>query len=229
MPSRRHGALPRRRRRDQDPHVRPRSTPRQGRLRGGVLDAGSLHGRILRRQGGGQVDAREGTRAPEDPRRDSHPPRCLQPARRPFRPVFRRRRQRLHPHGALQQQDARRRRETARGLSEREVACYAREIVAAVAHLHANRVIHRDLKLGNLFLTPAGLDEAGAGPGSDPDLEEPAAGGRLKIGADSRVASIATTSGRPPSAGRPITSRRKCWPEVKEAGTRTRWTCGRSG
>ena len=68
------------------------------------------------------------------------------------------------------------------GLSEREVACYAREIVAAVAHLHANRVIHRDLKLGNLFLTPAGLDEAGAGPGSDPDLEEPAAGGRLKIG-----------------------------------------------
>ena len=114
MPSRRHGALPRRRRRDQDPHVRPRSTPRQGRLRGGVLDAGSLHGRILRRQGGGQVDAREGTRAPEDPRRDSHPPRRLQPARRPFRPVLRRRRQRLHPHGALQQQDARRRRETTR-------------------------------------------------------------------------------------------------------------------
>jgi hypothetical protein len=33
-----------------------------------------------------------------------------------------------------------------------------------------------------LFLTPAGLDEAGEGPGTDPALEMITAGGRLKIG-----------------------------------------------
>ena len=97
----------------------------------------------------------------------------------------------------------------ARGrLTEPECAAYAREIVTAVAHLHAHRVIHRDLKLGNLFLTPAGLDEAtgsgedsaagaaarggggassdggaGGGPGSDAALDDSVAtGGRLKIG-----------------------------------------------
>ena len=94
----------------------------------------------------------------------------------------------------------------ARGrLTEPECAAYAREIVTAVAHLHAHRVIHRDLKLGNLFLTPAGLDEAtggggedssadrnerggggasaGGGPGSDPALDDSVTtGGRLKIG-----------------------------------------------
>lgn len=43
-------------------------------------------------------------------------------------------------------------------LTEPECAAYTREIVTAVAHLHAHGVIHRDLKLGNLFLTPAGLD-----------------------------------------------------------------------
>jgi len=48
-------------------------------------------------------------------------------------------------------------------LDEAEAACYLREIVTAASHLHAMRVIHRDLKLGNLFLTPAGLDEAGGG------------------------------------------------------------------
>ena len=73
-------------------------------------------------------------------------------------------------------------------LTESECAPYAREIVAAVAHLHRDcGVIHRDLKLGNLFLTPAGLDEAlssgEGGPGMDEDLgADPSAGTRLKIG-----------------------------------------------
>ena len=37
-------------------------------------------------------------------------------------------------------------------LSEIEVQCYALQIVSALQYLHAHRVIHRDLKLGNLFL-----------------------------------------------------------------------------
>ena len=68
----------------------------------------------------------------------------------------------------------------ARGrLTEPECAAYAREIVTAVAHLHAHRVIHRDLKLGNLFLTPAGLDEATGGGGG---CEDSAAGGNRRGG-----------------------------------------------
>ena len=38
-------------------------------------------------------------------------------------------------------------------LTELEVQCYLVQIIAAVKYLHAHRVIHRDLKLGNLFLT----------------------------------------------------------------------------
>ena len=88
-------------------------------------------------------------------------------------------------------------------LSEAQCAPYLREIVSAVYHLHVEkRVIHRDLKLGNLFLTPAGLDEAciantdrrghsssdeddrsTSGPGSDEELGvDPKLGTRLKIG-----------------------------------------------
>jgi polo-like kinase 1 len=37
-------------------------------------------------------------------------------------------------------------------LTELEVQCYTVQIVQALKYLHANKVIHRDLKLGNLFL-----------------------------------------------------------------------------
>lgn len=37
-------------------------------------------------------------------------------------------------------------------LHELEVMCYVNQICAAVKYLHCHRVIHRDLKLGNLFL-----------------------------------------------------------------------------
>ena len=37
-------------------------------------------------------------------------------------------------------------------LSENEVRYYALQILDALEYLHKNRVIHRDLKLGNLFL-----------------------------------------------------------------------------
>ena len=45
-------------------------------------------------------------------------------------------------------------------LSLPEAAAYLREIVPAVASLHRAKIIHRDLKLGNVFLTAAGADEA---------------------------------------------------------------------
>jgi len=38
-------------------------------------------------------------------------------------------------------------------LTELEVQCYAVQIIKALKYLHSHRVIHRDLKLGNLFLS----------------------------------------------------------------------------
>lgn len=40
-----------------------------------------------------------------------------------------------------------------RRLSELEVMCYLLQILSAMKYLQTNRVIHRDLKLGNLFLS----------------------------------------------------------------------------
>ena len=37
-------------------------------------------------------------------------------------------------------------------LHELEVQCYTAQIIAALKYLHSHRIIHRDLKLGNLFL-----------------------------------------------------------------------------
>lgn len=38
-------------------------------------------------------------------------------------------------------------------LTELEVQCYVIQLIKALKYLHSHRVIHRDLKLGNLFLT----------------------------------------------------------------------------
>ena len=38
-------------------------------------------------------------------------------------------------------------------LTELEVQCYAVQIIKALKYLHSHRVIHRDLKLGNLFIS----------------------------------------------------------------------------
>lgn len=38
-------------------------------------------------------------------------------------------------------------------LTELEVQCYCLQIISGLKYLHAHRVIHRDLKIGNLFLT----------------------------------------------------------------------------
>lgn len=38
-------------------------------------------------------------------------------------------------------------------LTELEVQCYMQQLILAMKYLHAHRVIHRDLKLGNLFLS----------------------------------------------------------------------------
>lgn len=37
-------------------------------------------------------------------------------------------------------------------LTELEIKCYLMQILNGIAYLHQNKVIHRDLKLGNLFL-----------------------------------------------------------------------------
>mmetsp|Transcript_31604 Transcript_31604/g.30916 ORF Transcript_31604/g.30916 Transcript_31604/m.30916 type:complete len:115 (+) Transcript_31604:280-624(+) len=37
-------------------------------------------------------------------------------------------------------------------LHELEVQCYALQMITAMKYLHGHRIIHRDLKLGNLFL-----------------------------------------------------------------------------
>lgn len=39
-----------------------------------------------------------------------------------------------------------------KALTEAEVRYYARQILLGVIYLHQHRIIHRDLKLGNLFL-----------------------------------------------------------------------------
>jgi polo-like kinase 1 len=38
-------------------------------------------------------------------------------------------------------------------LTELEVQCYASQVIQGLKYLHAHRVIHRDIKLGNLFLS----------------------------------------------------------------------------
>lgn len=38
-------------------------------------------------------------------------------------------------------------------LTELEVQCYLQQIISALVYLHAHKVIHRDLKLGNFFLS----------------------------------------------------------------------------
>ena len=69
------------------------------------------------------------------------------------------------------------------GMGETHAACYVREALTATAHLHSIRIVHRDLKLGNLFLTQEGLEEIdAAGPGWNDALGKRGGPGRLKIG-----------------------------------------------
>eukprot|EP00055_Hartaetosiga_balthica_P011250 m.50484 g.50484 ORF g.50484 m.50484 type:complete len:896 (-) comp7515_c0_seq1:271-2958(-) len=46
--------------------------------------------------------------------------------------------------------------ELERGLEEQQIRGVAKQLLYALAHLHANHVIHRDLKAGNLLLTHEG-------------------------------------------------------------------------
>ena len=46
---------------------------------------------------------------------------------------------------------------------------YVAQAAAGLAHLHAHRILHRDLKSSNLFLTRRG-GGGGGGPSADPEL-----------------------------------------------------------
>ena len=88
------------------------------------------------------------------------------------------------------------------------------EAVAATAYLHSMRVIHRDLKQGNLFLTDEGLAEIkaeGGGPGTRESLGKQAAPKRLKMSAtlDWRARWKTTVNDERPSVGRRITSHQR--------------------
>ena len=48
-----------------------------------------------------------------------------------------------------------------------EVKCLTQQLLLATAHLHANFVMHRDLKLSNLLLADDGTLKVGAAPVSD--------------------------------------------------------------
>ena len=37
-------------------------------------------------------------------------------------------------------------------LTELEVQCYLLQILSAISHIHSKRIIHRDIKIGNLFI-----------------------------------------------------------------------------
>ena len=39
-----------------------------------------------------------------------------------------------------------------RAITEPEVRYFVKQVIEAVSYLHINKVIHRDLKLGNLFI-----------------------------------------------------------------------------
>ena len=54
----------------------------------------------------------------------------------------------LCPHQTLNEFIKRRKR-----ITEIEAQCYLHQLALALKHLHNNKVIHRDLKLGNLFLS----------------------------------------------------------------------------
>ena len=49
-------------------------------------------------------------------------------------------------------------------LTEPQIACITKEMCSALAFLHSNKVIHRDLKAGNVLLTADGAVKLGETP-----------------------------------------------------------------
>ena len=48
-----------------------------------------------------------------------------------------------------------------RTLTEKQIAAVMRMALQGLAYLHAERVVHRDIKAGNLLLTASGLCKLG--------------------------------------------------------------------
>lgn len=120
-----------------------------------------------------------------------------------------------------------------KALSEPEVRYYLRQIILGCQYLHSQRVIHRDLKLGNLFLSDdmevkIGRCRGAVRPRSRPILLPGSSYAPVSLSLPKVTLAwppkwSMMASARRPCVGPPTTSPRRCW---ARRGTALRWIYG---